>query len=747
MTVNDGQVTVGPSSFGINLGITSNATGSLLIENAGTVALAGGGLSLGFGSASSGTVTVTGAGSKLTDGSTNGYVTIGGSGDGALTVSNGGSFAMTGTAGLTIGSNSGSASEMTVSGGTVSVAATAGGLFVGGGGAGTLTVENSGSVGDGSGLTVGSASGADGVLSIGSGGTVTAAQVNAGQGAGSSGIMSVLGTGSDLGVTGSLNVGESGSGLLDVSQGATVTAASLDIGQAGGGSGVLSVSGSGSTLTTTGSLVLGAAGAGEFSILGGAQVTIGTGGVVGSSKTAPGNLDVEGAGSQITISTGTLTVGANGPAEFTLGIGATSHGEIANGPFGVVNEYGNVDPATDPNDGTQNVGFGNSLIYDYYIANSGTIKITSGTASFFSPLVTDETNAADGSTSGLWVIGAHETLVMNTTSVDNTQTFDFTSPSAATLVIGQVPQGNPNDPDTFNGQTMPTLTGSIAPGSPNVLPGWDAPIENFQVGDLIVLRGLTYGSATASGDVVTIWSQPGGLGNALGSLTFLSKSGAASPTEAAAAAVQINSLACFAAGTRIGTADGPVAVERLHIGDKVATDDGRCEPIVWIGSRAVDCARHPRPETVRPVRIAQGTFGENVPARDLYLSPDHAVFLNGVLIPVKLLINGSSIVQVRRTAVTYYHIELPEHAIILAERLRVESYLDTGDRLNFAGGGTIRLHPDFAARLAPETAMTWETRGAARLVMNGPELQTARRMIAATPRGQMPRAVRRTQSA
>ena len=152
---------------------------------------------------------------------------------------------------------------------------------------------------------------------------------------------------------------------------------------------------------------------------------------------------------------------------------------MANGPFGVVSEYGNVDPATDPNDGTQNVGFGNSLIYDYYIANSGTIKITSGTASFFSPLVTDETNAADGSTSGLWVIGAHETLVMNTTSVDTTQTFDFTSPSAATLVIGQVPQGNPNEPDTFNGQTMPALTGSIAPGSPNVLPGWDAPIENF----------------------------------------------------------------------------------------------------------------------------------------------------------------------------------------------------------------------------------------------------------------------------
>ena len=155
--------------------------------------------------------------------------------------------------------------------------------------------------------------------------------------------------------------------------------------------------------------------------------------------------------------------------------------------------------------------------------------------------------------------------------VDNTQTFDFTSPSAAALVIGQVPQGNPNEPDTFNGQTMPTLTGSIAPGSPNVLPGWDAPIENFASGDLIVLRGLTYGSATVSGDVVTVWSRPGGLGNALGSLTFLSKSGAASPTEAAEAATQINSLACFAAGTRIASRDGWVRVEDLRVGDAVRT--------------------------------------------------------------------------------------------------------------------------------------------------------------------------------
>jgi hypothetical protein len=157
-------------------------------------------------------------------------------------------------------------------------------------------------------------------------------------------------------------------------------------------------------------------------------------------------------------------------------------------------------------------------------------------------------------------------------------------------------------------------------------------------------------------------------------------------------------------------------------------------PIIWLGSRVVHCARHPRPETVWPVRIARGAFGESAPARDLYLSPDHAVFVNGVLVPAKLLINGTSITRVKRHSVTYYHVELPDHAVILAEGLPVESYLDTGDRTNFDQFATIRLFPDFAARLTPNAAMRWETNGAAPLVMAGPLLDAARRMTRSTPR-------------
>ena len=95
---------------------------------------------------------------------------------------------------------------------------------------------------------------------------------------------------------------------------------------------------------------------------------------------------------------------------------------------------------------------------------------------------------------------------------------------------------------------------------------------------------------------------------------------------------------------------------------------------------------------------------------------------------MKLLINGTSIAQEKRNRVTYFHVELPRHDVILAEGLPVESYLDTGDRADF-GGDVPRLFPDFTARLTPDAARVWETRGAARLVMAGDALAAARAFV------------------
>jgi Hint domain len=186
-----------------------------------------------------------------------------------------------------------------------------------------------------------------------------------------------------------------------------------------------------------------------------------------------------------------------------------------------------------------------------------------------------------------------------------------------------------------------------------------------------------------------------------------------------------DSVLCFAAGTRITTPTGERPVETFAVGDMVATRiSGENVPIVWIGRRTVNCRRHPLPESVWPVRIAAGAFGSGLPTRDLWLSPDHAVFIDDVLIPAKHLIDEEGlIIQVPMDGISYYHVELPRHDVLLAEGLAVESYLDTGSRANFTnGGGPVALHPDFAPSM-------WEAAGCAPLVVTGPRLDAVRRRL------------------
>lgn len=183
-------------------------------------------------------------------------------------------------------------------------------------------------------------------------------------------------------------------------------------------------------------------------------------------------------------------------------------------------------------------------------------------------------------------------------------------------------------------------------------------------------------------------------------------------------------LACFVAGTRLRTPEGDRPVETLRVGDRTVTLDGTRRPIIWVGHRQVDCRRHPRPHDVWPVRILAGAFGDGQPHRDLWLSPDHAVFINDVLIPVKHLVNGTGVARVPADAIVYYHIELDRHDVVLAEGLATESYLDTGNRADFANSGPVTvLHADFVAR-------RWEAAGRAPLVVTGPELEAARRHLA-----------------
>ena len=189
-------------------------------------------------------------------------------------------------------------------------------------------------------------------------------------------------------------------------------------------------------------------------------------------------------------------------------------------------------------------------------------------------------------------------------------------------------------------------------------------------------------------------------------------------------------FACFAAGTRITTADGATLVEKLQPGDLVRTASNALRPVRWIAHRHVNLGRHPRPQDVTPIRIAPHSFGRDLPHTALAISPDHAVFADGVLVPARYLVNGTTIARDARDKVTWYHVELADddgaavHDIILAEGLPTESYLDTGNRAAFANGGpAVDLHPDFARRAAEAT---WQTQACAQLVVEGPELVAVR---------------------
>lgn len=141
---------------------------------------------------------------------------------------------------------------------------------------------------------------------------------------------------------------------------------------------------------------------------------------------------------------------------------------------------------------------------------------------------------------------------------------------------------------------------------------------------------------------------------------------------------------CFCAGTMISTASGEIAVEALAIGDTVTTVDGTQKTIRWIGRRAV-ATRFADPLTAMPIRIQAGALADSMPVRDSLMSPCHAVLVDGILAQAGALVNGTSIVRemAMPETFTYYHIELEDHALIVADGIASETFVDNTDRMGF----------------------------------------------------------------
>ncbi|WP_426230350.1 Hint domain-containing protein [Pararhizobium sp. DWP3-4] len=138
---------------------------------------------------------------------------------------------------------------------------------------------------------------------------------------------------------------------------------------------------------------------------------------------------------------------------------------------------------------------------------------------------------------------------------------------------------------------------------------------------------------------------------------------------------------CFLRGTTLSTSTGEVKVEELSIGDLITTLHGEAMPIRWIGRRNYKSTHYPTAGNVMPIRIRRHALDGQVPHSDLYLSPGHALLVDGVLIRVMDLVNGASIAPALpqgTDTIEYFHILLDGHQVILAQGAPTETLLLEG---------------------------------------------------------------------
>jgi len=226
-------------------------------------------------------------------------------------------------------------------------------------------------------------------------------------------------------------------------------------------------------------------------------------------------------------------------------------------------------------------------------------------------------------------------------------------------------------------------------------------ITGFGTGDSIVDAALNNGEISGytitpeSGGVQTITVMTSGANNGTltfeiddasrgGSLTSGSFAVGAGPLHISADGGGIQLTLCFLGGTMIATPYGEAAVETLQPGDLVLTADGNVVPVRWIGINTV-ATRFADPKRSMPIHIMPGALGEGLPKRDLKLSPDHALLLDGVLVQAGALVNDLTIHRVgwMPEQFRYYHIEMAAHDLIIAEGVAAETFVDNVSRMAF----------------------------------------------------------------
>ncbi len=403
-------------------------------------------------------------------------------------------------------------------------------------------------------------------------------------------------------------------------------------------------------------------------LLAGSTQTVSSGGTAYNDIVAGGRENVSSGGADVsaTVQSGNIMwiyADATGSGEIVSG-GANSTAEISNqGTTTNVSVYvsgsevvssGGVANTTHVFNGGALIVSGGGSAAGTVISSGGTETVSSGGIETGSIVSSggDEVIATGGKVSGATIDGG--TLELQ----------------SGAIVSGAITFGTVVGTLQVDGTTMPT----------NVISGFSV------VGDAVVLDGVSYNTSetlAVSGNTVTVTN-----GHTAYALDIAGATTTHLQLVNDGGLLEVEYVACFLRGTHIATPAGERRIEDLAAGDAVTVlEDGatRQHPIRWIGQRAVRSVDFAEPDEAYPVRIRRHAFGENVPHRDLLVTPEHCVLVEGRLIPARMLVNGRSIVLDRGIPeYEFFHIELDRHGILLSEGLATESYLDGGNRHVFA---------------------------------------------------------------
>lgn len=144
-------------------------------------------------------------------------------------------------------------------------------------------------------------------------------------------------------------------------------------------------------------------------------------------------------------------------------------------------------------------------------------------------------------------------------------------------------------------------------------------------------------------------------------------------------------IPCFTPGTYIATPRGAVLVETLQVGDRVITRDNGIQRIEWVGKKRLDHMQLKTLKALRPIQIDAGALGDNVPDRDIRVSPAHRMLVvsqaaqlyfgqSEVLVAAKDMCDMQGVGVAEVPYVTYVHFLCENHELVLADGAWSESF-------------------------------------------------------------------------